>query len=446
MGNQYINFDQSQGLNSNYINSILPDNTGSLWVSTADGINYLDSQTKTVRSLDIGLVFSENDFVANGIEGLNGKLYFFCKNEFAEIDPSSFRPANQIPQLVFSNFKIFDKDVALPVDNGRINLTHRQNFFSFEFSSIKTHPFKKISYAYQLKGFDKDWNITDHQNSASYTNVPHGHYVFMVKAKNDDGEWTDALGQIPIHIRPPFWKTWWFIFLSAAVIITAIYGFYRYRIQQVKKIYSVRAKISQDLHDDIGASLSSIHFNSSIAEQQVKNNPDKAKELLRQINRNTRQVIEDVSDIVWANHSDKKEKYSLAGRIKNYGYDLLSQKNIDCKYSIDAQAEKKLSNPEARRNILLIIKEAMNNIAKYSGADHAEVSVAVYGPDLSVSISDNGKGFDPDSYRESNGHGNGLSNMKKRTESIGGHFDIQSSEGRGTSIHCLIPLPNISEA
>lgn len=264
----------------------------------------------------------------------------------------------------------------------------------------------------------------------------------MVKAQKDDGEWTEVLVRTPIHITPPFWKTWWFLFLNAALISAAVFAVYNYRISQIKKIFAVREKISQDLHDDIGASLSSIHFNSSIAEQQVKNNPDKAKEILRQINRNTRQVIENVSDIVWANHSDHKEKYSLAGRIKNYGYDLLSQKNIDCKYSIDSLAEKKLSNPEARRNVLLIIKEAMNNIAKYSEADHANVSVTADGSYLSVSISDNGKGFDV----HSNGHGNGLNNMKKRTESIGGHFEIRSTEGKGTSIHCRIPIPNISEA
>ena len=92
-------------------------------------------------------------------------------------------------------------------------------------------------------------------------------------------------------------------------------------------------------------------------------------------------------------------------------------------------------------NILLIIKEALNNIAKYSEADHAEVHVALNGSHLLLDITDNGKGFDVGSGK----NGNGLGNMKKRTDSLDGSFDVQSAPGEGTSIRCRIPIPNISD-
>ncbi|MEO6132028.1 MAG: two-component regulator propeller domain-containing protein, partial [Saprospiraceae bacterium] len=439
--NTFINYQQQDGLSSNYINSIVPDANGHLWISTADGMNYFDMDNKNVHSLDMGLVFSDNDFAANGIQGLNDKLYFFCKNDIVEVDPLRYKPNHQFPQLVISSFKIFDQEVYIPRQQDVINLSHRQNFFSFEYSTIKTHPLKDVNYAYKLEGFDKDWNNTGHQNFVSYTNVPEGNYRFMVKATNDDGQWSDALLNLPLHIKPPFWHTWWFITLCVVFISSGIYAFYHYRVQQIKKIFSLRTKISQDLHDDIGGSLSSIHIYSSVAENEVDENPDKAKEFLQQINSSSREVMENISDIVWANDTEHKEKSSLSGRIKNYGYDLLSQKNIECRYVIDPLAEKKLSRPEARRNILLIIKEALNNMAKYSEASHAEIHVSVNGTHLLVHIADNGKGFDTTTIR----NGNGLRNMQSRADVLGGSFKINSVSGKGTDIHFRIPIPNISD-
>lgn len=439
-GNQYTNYDQNQGLHSNYINSIVADHAGRLWISTADGMNYMDTEKGRIRSLNIDLVFTDNDFVANGIRGLQDKLYFFCNHEFVEIDPTLYKPDHAFPPLVISSFTIFDQEKALPQREQPIHLSYKENYFSFGYSAIKTHPSKKANYAHMLEGFNKDW-ITSTIPFASYTNVPDGNYLFKVRVTNDEGEWSEPLLNIPIHIKPPFWRTWWFIALCIGFVISAVYLFYRYRIQQIKKLFAIRTRISQDLHDDIGASLSSIHFNSSIAGQEVTDHPGKAMELLQQINQNSRQVIENISDIVWANQTGQPENSSLAGRIKNYGYDLLSPKNIECIYLIDAQAEKKLSNPEARRNVLLIIKEAMNNIAKYSRAEKAEVRVGLDGSHLLVDISDNGAGFNGSSTQM----GNGLKNMKKRTDSLRGRFQIESSPGNGTRIHCSIPIPNISD-
>jgi signal transduction histidine kinase len=263
----------------------------------------------------------------------------------------------------------------------------------------------------------------------------------MLKATNEDGEWSDALLRIPVYIKPPYWQTWWFITLCVVTGAAIAYAFHRYRISQVKKIYSVRTQISRDLHDDIGASLSSINIYSSVAESEVRENPEKAKEIIQQINVNSRQVMENISDIVWANRINRTEDDTLASRIRNYGYDLLSHKNIDGTYTIDPNIEKRLTSPEARKSILLIIKEAINNVAKYSDATEAKVIVELNGTDLNVVIEDNGKGFDASNQRR----GNGLIHMRQRAEALGGKMEIASEKGAGTRIHAKIPLANISD-
>jgi len=202
----------------------------------------------------------------------------------------------------------------------------------------------------------------------------------------------------------------------------------------------MRTKISQDLHDDIGGSLSSIQIYSAVVEREMKDNPDKAGMFLQQIKSNSRQVMEDISDIVWANKAMDQKDYSMSVRIKGYGHELLSQKNIDCRYDIEPWVDQKITKPEARRNILLIIKEAIHNISKYSNATSAVVKLALIGTNLEITVSDNGSGFDIDSISR----GNGLGNMQQRAETLKGKFQVQSKPGNGTSVQVVIPLPNIS--
>ena len=116
-------------------------------------------------------------------------------------------------------------------------------------------------------------------------------------------------------------------------------------------------------------------------------------------------------------------------------------RNDECKYLIDAHAEKRLQKPDARKNVLLIVKEALNNIAKYSDASQAQVQISLEGQALFVGISDNGKGFE---VADAHG-GNGLYNMKQRAEALGGSYSVVSTKEKGTAIQCRIPLANISD-
>lgn len=200
-------------------------------------------------------------------------------------------------------------------------------------------------------------------------------------------------------------------------------------------------QISRDLHDDIGASLSSIHVYSSVAARSMEKDKVKAKEAIQQINENARRVMENMSDIVWAINTNGYEAIPLESKLKNYGFELLNPLGIECEYQIDKEAEKKLVQIEARKNILLVSKEAMNNIAKYSEATRACIHVQVKGNELFLEVKDNGKGFNIGEQKR----GNGLYNMKQRIESIGGVFQIISGDQQGTTVLCKIPLTTISD-
>ena len=438
--NTYEKYQQEHGLNSNFINSIVSDSSGNLWISTADGMNFYASTKQSIQQLDVSLVFQDNDVEANGIYGLNGRVYFYCKNEFVEIDPLAYQPDTTFPQIVISSFKIFDKEAMISGQEKRINLSYQENFFSFEFSAIKANPVKEVKYAYKLEGFDRDWITAGPKNQASYTNVPEGNYQFKVKATNDDEIWSDVLLALPIHIKPPFWHTWWFITLSVVSVSSLVYSLYRFRIHQINKLALLRSKISQDLHDELGSALSSIHVYSSVASKSLDKNVEITKKALNNIFKNSRQVMDTMSDIVWAINQDRVGESTLENKLKNYGYELLTPLNINVIYAIDKEAEHKINHIEARKNILLIVKEAMNNVARYSGATEASVCIEIVNKQMLLKIKDNGRGISVTNKK----NGNGLFNMRHRTESMGGKFVLESEENKGTSLTCSIPITSIS--
>jgi hypothetical protein len=436
------NVHHEHGLKSSFINSILSDSNDNLWISTADGLNYYNSHTGTLSSLDPELIFATNEITPNGIQGVDGKLYFFANNHIAQIDPGMFQQDSSFPKVVISNFRVFDREIPLHSFTNSIHLSWRQNFFSFEYAALKSHPDHPVSYAYMLEGFDKAWNDAGGRMVATYTNVPAGTYKFKVRATNKEGKFSNhSLYTIPIHIKPAFWSTWWFYILCFFLVAGGAYALYSFRMRQIRKIHSIRSKISQDLHDDVGASLSSINIYSSVAEKAMNDNPQLARQIIGQMKQNSRQVMENMSDIIWAINGSKADNESLSGRIKNYGHELLSQKNILCHYYIDPSAEKKLVQTETRKNIVLFVKEAMNNIAKYSNATNAEVLIKNEDKDVVISISDNGQGFDPRSIQK----GNGLKNMKLRIEAMGGTVDIESGPGKGTKVTGRLPIARFSD-
>jgi signal transduction histidine kinase len=230
-------------------------------------------------------------------------------------------------------------------------------------------------------------------------------------------------------------KIGFLLVIIALMLLGSLY--YRNTLKQKLEMANMREKISRNLHDDIGASISSLHIYSTIAQSTLPENPSTTIELLQKISDQSKQLMENMNDMVWSMKGDEADGMTLGTRIKNYGAELLTPKNILCKYAVEEEAFNAYKNFESRKNILLIIKEAMNNLAKYSGATHASLELLRKGNRLSIKISDNGTGFDPSIKQQ----GNGLKNMEARTKELNGRFELITEPGRGTVVSVDLPIP-----
>ncbi len=236
--------------------------------------------------------------------------------------------------------------------------------------------------------------------------------------------------------------------LATTRLLMALIGFgfltigflvYRYYQKQKLALSKMRQKISMDLHDDIGASLSSLQIYSAIAEQSIYTDMKKSVEMVHKISHQSKEIMENMNDIVWSMNNTTSSNTSFEIKIKNYAASLLSDATINFTYNILPNADAMITNITARKNILLIAKEAINNIAKYSKANNASLSLTIQNAALVLQIKDDGTGF----KEESTIKGNGLVNMQQRTNELKGNFELITANQNGTVIIAKIPIANI---
>ncbi|MBA3647772.1 MAG: hypothetical protein H0W62_04350 [Chitinophagales bacterium] len=200
----------------------------------------------------------------------------------------------------------------------------------------------------------------------------------------------------------------------------------------------VRARIARDLHDNIGSTLGSISYYSEMARHLPEEKKSQRNMLLKKIEEASHDLIEEMSDMVWAINPVNDSLEKLTTRMRNYGTDFLSTCNIDYSFETKIISDIPQLSIEQRKNIFLIYKEAIYNASKYSACSRLTASIIQSTNNLIIEVRDNGKGFDINQPAPYNG--NGIINMKYRAKEIGAEFYIFSEKGKGTQVCVLIPV------
>ncbi len=438
--NTFTHFEEKNGLVNNVIYGILEDSKGFLWLSSNKGLSRFDPKNGTVRNYSANDGLQSNQFGGNDhFKDSRGYMYFGGINGFNIFYPDSIRDNPYIPPIVITDFQIFNRSVGVGGDSPirrsisstrSITLAHDQNVFSFEFAALHFSSPQSNTYAYKMEGFDKEWIRSGTRRYVTYTNLDPGKYLFMVMGSNNDGVWNTQGTSIEIIIAPPFWKTWWFI----TVLVIAGLGFAAFiiyfRIRHLLTIERLRLKIASDLHDDIGTRLTEISMLSDIVYHDGSSDQTVFKDSVRNIGGIARELIENMSDIVWLINPKRDSLYELFLKLKDGYEEILSHRQILLHIN-NLNSMETISLPmEHRKNIYLIFKEAINNSLKHSACTEISINTEVNGRILVITMYDNGRGFDANKRSL----GNGLENMQLRAEAIGGSLRIHSDPESGSMI------------
>lgn len=292
LGNgQFRHFTEQQGLISNAVMGIVEDKEGYLWVSTFRGVSRFEVESNQWLNFD----FTKNSYLtsnqfnqATGLRSDNGVLYFGGINGLTLIRPEEVRYLKKTPELVLTDFKLFNQSVPTgKLPGGRIvlnkslehasnvELSYADNVFSIGFAALDfTDPLKN-QYAFQMVGFDREWRMTNSdQRLVTYTNLEPDTYVFRVKGANNNGVWSNEK-TLTIVITPPFWQTWWFklamglLTLALARLILQIYTSRREMALKQKVLESDRAILTLT-NENLAAEQAILYLQNEKLETEIQ--------------------------------------------------------------------------------------------------------------------------------------------------------------------------------
>ena len=421
-----------EGLPSNIIFGILCDNAGNMWFSSNKGLSMYDPKTHNIRNFDVSDGLQSNEFSDHvSLKLKDGRLLFGGMNGFNLFNPSRLRECTFQPPIVLTSFKIFNKEQLVNKDlqsTKKIELTHNQNFFSFEFASLDYANPSKIKYMYRMKGVDKNWINSGNRRYVSYTNVTPGNYVFQVRGTNRDGIFSKNALSVRIVILPPWWQTWWFRSLVVIAVILLFYALHRLRVQKLLAIEKLRIRIASDLHDDVGSALTRISITSE--QIQTLNDHNRIQNLSKNIGTMSRDIISTMSDIVWSIDSRNDNLSELLDRMQDHAYKNLVMNEIKVSLKTSGMDKSKKIKIDHRQNIFYIFKETINNIVKHSNATEVKIILKNEGKEFFMEIADNGTGFSAEKFKK----GNGLRNMQMRAKRMNAKLDISNNNGVKVSL------------
>jgi signal transduction histidine kinase/ligand-binding sensor domain-containing protein len=489
---RFASITTAHGLPNNIIDHIEEDGLGNMWFNSQTGIfrvrkselnDCADGKTKSLKALVFGkaegmtTLAGAGGFTPSGFRAPDGRLWFPTGRGLAVVDPKSVRPNPVSPPVIIEEIRVDGQPVdmrplwASPTQPDRsrhnnargraIELPPGRRQLDVKFTGMSFTSPERVQFKYRLEGLDADWIEVGTRREVTYSYLPPGKFAFRVIACNSDGLWNDTGDAVAIVVLPYLWQTWWFkaaLTVAACALVGGIV-FLESRLRMKRKLERItrerelereRARIAQDIHDDLGASLTRIGMLSESAVGDL-HKPQRTAASLNLINETTRELTRAMDEIVWAVNPRHDTLESLTNYISRFAQDFLSTAQIRCRLAMPLQVPEVSVRSEVRHNLFLAFKEVLHNVVKHSEANEVRITLQFVPGGFHLVVADNGAGFDPkrlNGTSEKNRHapGNGLRNIRSRLAQIGGHSNIQSAPGEGTRVEFFVPQPDASGA
>lgn len=423
------------GLPHDHVEGIIEDDRGFLWITTNDGIARFDPETEEFWVLREAAGLAGNRFFANAVyKNERGELFLGGDAGLTILDPARIRPVRRPPEVALTGFQIHgqDRPLARALEAEVLELGPNENFFSFQFAALDFTDPTLNRYRYILEGVDQDWVDSGTERMARYTSVPPGLYTFRVAARSADGAWNDQGISIPIRVRKPYYLTWWFRSLAAALLVLlATWAIYR-RTSEHRR----RLDVAGRLHDGIGANIASILRAAEGVEAGLSPDHPGRRELDRVKTLAQRAQTEMRAAVRILRRGKETETLASLVRELNDTADFMLHGNIRYEVTAPDQLPHRMIHWKARPDVSLLFNEVLNNVLKHAGATFVKVDLGYEPPYLVIRVEDDGRGFDQDGG--SGGHGLGL--MQEHANRHHGEVTIQSRPESGTIVEARLKV------
>ena len=373
---------RKEGLTDNFINYLSCDQNNDIWASSLAGLDRLE--TDYPQSTIDNITESNHLFVsikkvmtdksgttwALGESGNLLKVYAQKKNKLL------FTPLLYISQIKSGSALYTDADSIH-------NFSYRQNNLNFSVAAPSFYDEKKTKYSYLLTGSgNNQWSDPSGNADLNFVNLAPGRYTLKIRADFSLGKYKSGFLSYSFTINPPWWQTWWFRFLFAAIAVTVIIyviRFYYNRklekqrviLEKQQAVEKERTRIAIDMHDDLGAGLSTIRFLS----EKVKRNTfsDVTKNDAEKIVANSDELVQKMNEIIWAMNEKNDTLEDLLYYTRSYAVEYCEENNLQCETHLPENIPSVIVSGEIRRNIFLTVKESLHNSVKHAAANKIRI-------------------------------------------------------------------------
>ncbi len=460
---QFVKLGLEQGLKDDSICSLTPDGAGSMWFGSDHGIFRADLtellQTRPdgdtqVRCIgygrDEGLpsLQSYYGYAPGASRTRDGRILIPTHSGLAIVHPDRIHTNAVPPPVVIERVELDGHAIDTAAAGGKFFVQPGHRKIEFTFTAPSFIEPEKVRFSYRLEGWDEEWTEAESDRVASYSRLPAGKYRFRVMAGNSDGVWNETGAEFRFGVAPFIWNTWWFRIASGVVLVGLVFAVVRFvavrrlrakvlRLERENAVQNERARIAQDIHDDLGARMTQISLLTELAQQAIAQ-PARANGHVEQIGTLSRLGIKSLDEIVWAVNPRNDTLADLLDYAGQYAVDFLRAAAVRCRVDFPAMPPARELSGEVRHGLFLAVKEALNNVVKHAQASEVLLRVSTDETGLSWEIADDGRGFEkaPD-----NALADGIRNLQKRLAEIGGQCVITSKPGAGTVVRFRIPWP-----
>jgi len=470
---RFATISTRQGLPNDVICHIAEDGRGNFWVGSHGGVfrvsraelnRCADGQIATVHCLRYGrgdglptLECSGGSQPA-GCRTADGRLWFATSRGLATLDPHQVRTNPLAPPVVIEALLVDGQPVPWVCGPGAHQIPPGRHRLEFQYTALSFVVPEKVRFRYRLEGLEADWVEAGPVRRVNYSHVPPGRYVFRVTACNNDDVWSERGAGLEFTVRPHLWQTLGFRSALAVLLLAAVAGGVWFdtrrrmrrkleRAERQRAIERERARIAQDIHDDLGASLTRITMLCQTARADL-GQPERAAEDLDRIYGTARELTRALDEIVWAVNPRHDTLDSLASYLGRFAQDYLRVAGLRCRLDLPVQLPPWPVTAEVRHNLFLAFKEALHNVVKHAGATEARLSLALDPVGFRLTLEDDGRGFAPEQLRSGAvaepdrvAAGNGLANMRRRLTEIHGQCEVHSRPGQGTRVVFRVTQP-----
>jgi len=485
---QAVQFKYSgkNGLVSNFIHKIALDEKNRIWMLTGAGLEMLDTETGETA------IFTHNDgiktfdafanrssYIPGTIHKLaNGRMVIGYRRGLGFFHPDSLVPNNEIPLPYLTSINVFEQELNSDTSLfylHQIELIHKQNFLTFEYSAIALQSNDMLRFYHQLERVDRDWVETQHR-FASYSNLSPGEYIFRVKAENRYNKNSEQQSYLLINISPPWWKTWWAYCMYIIVIGSTLFGFYRYQLKrqliqreaaQLRKLDTLKSQLYTNITHEFRTPLTVIMgMVDEIISRLKPGDINRFEESLNMIKRSGGNLLHLVSQMLDLSkmESGKLEIQPVQADVIPYlqyitesFQSLADSKGIKLVFYNEIEEVIMDHDPDKLFNI---ISNLLSNAIKFTPSGgkvifHVNQSNETSSGKLILKIKDTGIGIpakelpyifdrfyqvDSSSTHPGEGTGIGLSLTKELVELMKGEIKVKSQPGEGCEFTVSLPV------